>query len=207
MCPKNDYKEYEFQFASPFIALEVAKQQYKNFRMLIINFVQSTHPLRINGNLRGTLFENIAHTILAKGGNFKAINLETRRKVKLVISPDLQISLFSTKDGFRKADSGHYMCPVQTNFASVDSMLKPNILFQITVAKSHSCAEQGLMDALEYLKCSEKPKLFFVTTAENFHKFKLQKYTRDGLLKDSQVNPIVKRITQYALLLPLSSEG
>jgi len=42
-----------------------------------------------------------------------------------------------------------YARPRQTNARSIDSVIKPNWLFKITVADRHPCREDGLAETLD----------------------------------------------------------
>jgi hypothetical protein len=47
-------------------------------------------------------------------------------------------------------------------FESVDSFIKPNLLFQMTGAKDHPCKQTGLRDVLNILGNPLNPELYSV---------------------------------------------
>src|SRR5438045_9139927 len=65
------------------------------------------------------------------------------------------------------------------NFPSVDIILTPNSLFQITISPHHPVKQEPLRKILEKLPAKEKISLYFVVPEENFETFTFQNYHND----------------------------
>jgi hypothetical protein len=155
------------------------------------------------GQLRGVLFEKFAHTVIGAGGLFNVRNLQTQEKSILSLSKDLTTVLFSNKLQIQGADNSYFR-PVSKNFESVDSFIKPNLLFQMTSAKSHPCKQIGIRDVLTILDNPSNPEFYFVVPPDCFDTFTAQNY--HGI--DGEVlaeKGILKAVKQFVLSLPLTS--
>ena len=60
-----------YQFASAFVVDEIYSRVYVKDRDHLIRFLSATQGIGETGQLRGTLFEKHAHTVISKGGSFK----------------------------------------------------------------------------------------------------------------------------------------
>ncbi len=66
-----------YQFASAFVVDEIYSRVYVKDRYHLIRFLSATQGIGETGQLRGTLFEKHAHTVISKGGMFKIRDLKT----------------------------------------------------------------------------------------------------------------------------------
>ena len=104
--------------------------------------------------------------------------------------------------------TNRYFRPVSKGFESVDSFIKPNLLFQMTCAKDHPCKQTGLCNVLEILGNPSNPILYFVVPRDRFASFQYQKYHgKNGkVLAPNDINLNVKEISQFVLTFELTSQ-
>ena len=107
-----------------------------------------------------TLFEQHAHTLISNGGSFKIRNLKTNEESRLQLPIDLNLHLYSSNDLEFQSATNKYFRPVNKIFKSVDSFIKPNLLFEMTISKDHQCSHTGLCDVLETLGNPLNPELY-----------------------------------------------
>jgi hypothetical protein len=96
---------------------------------------------------------------------------------------------------------------VVTNFQSVDAIMKPDVLFQVTGGHKHPCKQKGLYDVLNLLGNPPAPRLYFVLPPDRFTSFRYQRYLdskRKRMTKPSYAN--VRKIQQFAMEVKLVSE-
>lgn len=111
-----------------------------------------------------------------KGGTFKIRDLLTKKESTLHLPNDLMTFLYSSNHAQFKAAQNCYFRPVSQIFESVDSFIKPNLLFQMTGTKNHPCKQTGLCDVLNILHNPLEPKLYFVVPPDRFASFRRQSY-------------------------------
>ncbi|TMW57980.1 hypothetical protein Poli38472_013454 [Pythium oligandrum] len=98
-----------------------------------------------------------------------------------------------------------YLRPVSKNFQSVDSIIKPAALFQVTGAHKHPCKQKGLHDVLSELGNPTHPRLYFVVPPDRFTSFRYQPYLNakgKAMREPTYVN--VRRIQQFALQVEIT---
>ena len=168
----NDFHSGPYIFASPYVVDEVYRRVFAKDRGNLIRFLSATEGIGETGQLRGSLFEKHAHSILSSGGSFTIRNLQANQESELILPSNLTTFLYSSNNSdFQKA-TNCYLSPVSKNFESIDSFIKPNLLFQMTGAKKHPCKQTGLRDILKILDNPENPELYFVVPPELFKSFK-----------------------------------
>ncbi|KAF8453349.1 hypothetical protein BGX38DRAFT_1141633 [Terfezia claveryi] len=80
-----------------------------------MEMILSTKGIGVIGSLRGYIFENLAHDIIVAGGTFKVRD-------------------FETDDTIDELQPGHFNVPLSQIFQSVDALIPPDSLFQMTVS-------------------------------------------------------------------------
>ncbi|EEY67032.1 uncharacterized protein PITG_23112 [Phytophthora infestans T30-4] len=134
---------------------------------------------------------------LVDGGAAPVISFERFEKV-VVFNDDSEIEA---------ATNTSYLQPAAKNYQSVDAIIKPDILLQVTGAHKHPCKQKGLHDVLKLLGNPEQPRLFFVLPPDRFTDFKYQRYLdskRKRMMAPSYEN--VCKIQQFAMEVKLESE-
>ena len=170
-------------FASTFVQ-ECAYDLFsrKNHHHLI-NFIRDAAGNPFLATIRGGLFEAHAHQRLCSGENFKIQSLESSGSGSGE-DETVNFGQLSTKDvsHVEDIDAGYYCKPVAKNFESIDSMIAPNTLFQITVAEKHPVKHNGLDKLKDKLATSGELRLYFVVPSDRYRGFQHQSYTNmDGI--------------------------
>ncbi|CAG8764680.1 3754_t:CDS:2, partial [Dentiscutata erythropus] len=95
------------------------------------------------------------------------------------------------------------------NFASIDALIAPNILFQITISTIHPIKLCGLIKLYKKLggeSCQDDINFYFVVPTDLYGDLKRQNFCNAGRKIATSVPPwITRRIKQYALEIDLSS--
>ena len=204
---RDGFHSGPYQFASAFVVDEIYSRVYVKDRDHLFRFLSATQGIGDTGQLRGILFEKLAHTVIAKGGSFKIRDLRTRQESTLHLPDDLTAFLYSSKNPEFQAAQNRYFRPVSKIFESVDSFIKPNLLFQITCAKDHPCKQTGLCNVLDILDNPSNPELYFVVPPDRFASFKYQSYhgTNGQVLTENGIVANVRQLSQFVLTFDLSS--
>ncbi|KAL5037039.1 hypothetical protein RTP6_7766 [Batrachochytrium dendrobatidis] len=204
---KDDFHSGPYLFASDYVADKIYSRVYEKNRNNLIKFLSAAEEIGETGQLRGILFEKYAHTVIAKGGSFKIRDLRTGSESTLQLPMDLSTLLFSNNSQVQDA-TNCYFRPISNTFESVDSFIKPNLLFQMTCAKDHPCRQAGLRNVLEILGNPSKPGLYFVVPPDRFACFTRQSYLGvDGrVVLETNTIASVRMLTQFVLTFELSSQ-
>ncbi|EGF80090.1 hypothetical protein BATDEDRAFT_88508 [Batrachochytrium dendrobatidis JAM81] len=204
---KDDFHSGPYLFASDYVADKIYSRVYEKNRNNLIKFLSAAEEIGETGQLRGILFEKYAHTVIAKGGSFKIRDLRTGSESTLQLPMDLSTLLFSNNSQVQDA-TNCYFRPISNTFESVDSFIKPNLLFQMTCAKDHPCRQAGLRNVLEILGNPSKPELYFVVPPDRFACFTRQSYLGvDGrVVLETNTIASVRMLTQFVLTFELSSQ-
>ncbi|KAK6096218.1 hypothetical protein MT418_8606 [Batrachochytrium dendrobatidis] len=189
-----------YQFAFDYVVDEIYNRVYARDRDHLIRFVSVTREIGETGQLNRALFEKHAHTVIAKGGSFKIRDLRTKLESTLQLPMDLSTLLFSNNSQVQDA-TNCYFRPISNIFESVDSFIKPNLLFQMTGAKDHPCKQTELCDVLEILGNPSKPELYFVVPPDRFACFTHQSYhgTDGQVLSQNDTIASVEKLTRFVL--------
>ncbi|POM80630.1 Crinkler (CRN) family protein [Phytophthora palmivora] len=115
--------------------------------------------------------------------------------------------VFNNDNEVIAADTTIYLRPAAKNYKSVDAIIKPDVLFQVTGAHRHPCKQADLHDVLKLLGNPAAPRLYFVLPPDRFTDFRYQRYldsNRKRMTMPSYVN--VRKIQQFAMEVKLVSE-
>ncbi|OAJ38603.1 hypothetical protein BDEG_22512 [Batrachochytrium dendrobatidis JEL423] len=147
---KDGFHSGPYQFAFDYVVDEIYNRVYARDRDHLIRFVSVAREIGETGQLNRALFEKHAHTVIAKGGSFKIRDLRTKLESTLQLPMDLSTLLLSNNSQVQDA-TNCYFRPISNIFESVDSFIKPNLLFQMTGAKDHPCNRLGFVMFWKYL--------------------------------------------------------
>ncbi|OQS01813.1 hypothetical protein THRCLA_21603 [Thraustotheca clavata] len=100
-----------------------------------------------------------------------------------------------------------YLKPIEKNFESVDAIVKPNLLFQMTCSQAHPCKQNGLHNVLNLLNNPEDPCLYFVVPLDRFDNFRYQNYTTAKDQDSKIIFQNVKKIKQFVLEIDLALDS
>jgi hypothetical protein len=132
----------------------------------------------------------------------KRKELESQRE--FTIPEGLEHKPFSGMVDFSipEGDTGTIWTP-GPNFPSVDIILTPNSLFQITTSRHHPIKQEPLKKIFEKLPTKEKVLLYFVVPEENFKDFTFQEYHTEQGMVSEKVPDTVGMLEQWVLGVPL----
>lgn len=213
------YSDTTYDFASNYVrnlVVEKLKKSHLNFFNDIINFSQSNVYF---SSLKGRIFEDYAHSVLVKGGDFYARLLPmNERKTKPIKSPSKvhfdasDLTDIDQLDDIKTAVAlplHNYLKPISRNFPSIDSLLPPNHLFQmVTGLGQHGFKVQGLVNVIKCLNKKDIAKeiiIYLVLPEAMLNSYKVQSYEKVdelSILDKAFWNSVVSRIKQYALGIP-----
>ncbi|CAI2202101.1 16637_t:CDS:1, partial [Funneliformis geosporum] len=138
---EEPYTKIIMRFASEYVAGKVVSIIEERYKHELKCFVKSSSSESAFSSLRGALFEEIAHKILRKGGRFKIRPLDTNSKDLNIKIPELEMCFYSK---IVEIEANKYYRPIQKNWESVDAIISPDILFQMTVGNTHPIKMNGL---------------------------------------------------------------
>ena len=152
------------------------------------------------GPMRGVIYERLAHMKLQEGGNFEAKDCITQASVSISL-PKSASYIFSTLEEVRSTGVNVYMMPSAKNLASVDALMQPDKMFQMTVGLRHSVKVEGLNKAADVLS-SNQVDLVFVVPPSVYDGFKKQSYKSDASSKQPKriVRQLVMKVEVNARL-------
>ena len=141
-----------YVFASKEIQNKVYKVLEYNSKTELIRFITAAKENPLLSVIRGRLFEPMVHKILSRGGSFPTRRLvgvhEARADEATVTFPAREMKVFSKLNDI-PLGSDYYWTPKSKTFESADSIILPNVAFQMTVGKSHDIQASGLAKILQ----------------------------------------------------------
>ena len=221
--PKEGYRSTNARFASPYVETQtldyLVKAQMNEIKLLISGEIGDE-------NLRKILYERWAHVQLPLGGQqykIKRLDGSAPGTDEVVTFPAMRTRPFwNLMDFDEKALAvGEYAQPRITNLGAVDALVKPNILFQMTVAASHPVKASLLEDAIDAIdplpprlpgqqrvaRAGPPIRLYFVIPQNRWATFRKQPYhsadAKPHVLQTANIPlEIRNRVQQWALLFP-----
>ncbi|CAG8612336.1 1952_t:CDS:1 [Paraglomus occultum] len=130
------------QFASDYVCERVFTKLDAKHREELQSFVCHTSSEGLYGPLRGHLFEMIAHQMLAQGGSFNIRCLSRNNVSQSVLDMNQMASM--KFDVVSDIENGKCCRPKRKNFNSVDAIVAPDKLFQITTSRHQPIKMNGL---------------------------------------------------------------
>ncbi|CAG8634815.1 15358_t:CDS:2 [Funneliformis caledonium] len=203
---EEPYTKIIMRFASEYVAERIVSKIEERYKHELKCFVKSSSSESAFYSLRGALFEEIAHRILQKGGKFKIRPLDFTSKDSYIEIPKLEMCFYSKID---EIEVNKYYRPIQKNWESIDAIISPNVLFQMTVGSTHPVKMNGLDKLCEKLGGklgNNKISFYFVLPKDQYVNFKKQNFhTADKKVARNIKRWINDRVRQYALEIDLSS--
>jgi len=196
----NDFIKTKMLFASPW-AEEIALQFYWiNCRTKLTDMIKSMPCVPEIAVFHGHIFERIAHKILTSAQSLKVRNLESDDEFERTFSDSPHAPRQFNADKELQNFSDHELAvPVSGNYPSIDSLMKPNKLFQCTISKNHSIKGVGLERVHKQLQ-NQDYEFYFCVPDYNFGKIKCQKIKNKD--KSERQKALSFRIRQFAIAIP-----
>jgi hypothetical protein len=136
---------------------------------------------------------------------YKADEGEDREPLQsFTIPKDLKHKPFRGMGDFSipEEDTGTIWTP-GPNFPSIDMIISPDSLFQITISRRHPVKQEPLRQILEKLPVEEGIVLYTVVPDEIFDSFPFQQYHNDLGKVSRMVPESVQKLEQWVLGVPL----
>ncbi|CAG8779222.1 17223_t:CDS:2 [Gigaspora margarita] len=192
-------------FASERVAEKVIDKLERNYNQQLRNFVTASSSENEYSMLRGVIFEQIAHRILQKGGSFYTRSLESDFTSTIEIPGRIKL-LFND---INKIEEGKYCQLIQKNFSSIDAIVAPHTLFQMTVSRNHPINVNGMKKLVEKLGGKSGTNhiyFYFVLPKDLYDNYQAQPFYTNGQTVAKRIPCwITNRVKQYALKIDLSS--
>lgn len=179
MVPAIDYSNYTIDFLSPEISTLIIANFQKTRKAELLQFLKDSmdESFASLSNYRGFVFENVAHTLLCKGGQFTIygpLGEQDEQESSITIPPSqLQIPLT-----FEISKKNIYYRPASKTQGAFDSWMGSFGFFQITTSCTHSinayAMGSGMAQALHH-NCVHDI-LYFVIPREHYSNFKRQNF-------------------------------
>jgi hypothetical protein len=201
---KEDGRTHEFvDFASSYVREAVVDALLdSNINSVKLFFDQTAWNGQF-GLMRGGIWERYVHRMLALGGTFRIRQLGSSVISELKIEPTPITSQrkkvdFVDKTQMEQLADNVYSLPTNPQQGAVDSVIKPNKIFQITIDMKHGIKQHLLKQVLDALPASSSSyHLFFVVPSSVFPIYQPQQHKtlKDEDHKQSPPGNVV----QYAL--------
>ncbi|RIB06689.1 hypothetical protein C2G38_2007195 [Gigaspora rosea] len=192
-------------FASEWVAEKVIDKFEKSYNQQLKNFVTASSSDNEYSTLRGVIFEQIAHRILQKGGTFYTRSLESDFTSTIDIPERIKL-LFND---INKIEEDKYCQPIQKNVSSIDAIVAPHTLIQMTVSRNHPINVNGMNKLVEKLGGKSGTNhiyFYFVVPKDLYDKYQAQPfYTNSQTVAKKIPSWITNRVKQYALKIDLST--
>lgn len=212
LSPDRHFNGVDLDFASTYARKEARKSLLAQNRDSILKMVHSVEARQFYSSGLMHLFEDEAHAQLVHGGRFFVRPLvkgtETKKRKKMetldiqqLILPSLNLKHIDTDASIEALTPDDYGKPQRKNFESVDSLRRPDQLFQITGGKTHAIKEHGVLK-LHHLLKQDQYSFYFVLPSARFDAFNLQSFVDESdQVIDESKSQVKSLVTQYALLI------
>jgi hypothetical protein len=169
-----------------------------------------------DGTLRKVFECYVRHLFFRGGGTklrkrrlYKAPNKRKKSETeeRFVIPEKLEHKPFNGMADFSipEGDIGTIWTP-GPNFPSVDIILTPNSLFQITTSQRHPVKQEPLRKILEKLPAKKNISLYFIVPDDNFETFPFQNYQNEQGNVSQKVPKALGMVEQWVLGVQLKKE-
>jgi hypothetical protein len=204
---KPYYTRKSIAFGSDYIGGRVTKKLKTFISERIRIELEVNLETGIGNPLLGTCFEQVAHRVLREGGTFYLRSLDDSKIYNLKLDQQNEILMFSAID---QIEDKKYYQPESKNFPSIDAIIAPYVLFQMTISMTHPVKMIGLKKLYECKKLSQDKQIafIFVVPAQLYDNYPKQDFaTTTGGVAQMIPDWIKTRVKQYALKIDLTSEN
>jgi len=177
MLPSPDYSSYTIHFLTETIGNRIVEKYKEERKDMWLKFLKDSlaDEFASLSQFRGFVFENVAHQLIRKGGDFTIFGpLGARNEHETTITiPPCTLKIVSD---FEISRQDIYYCPASKQQAAYDSWMGNVGFFQVTTAKNHQINLEAM--GLGMLKAKSKNcvynKLYFVIPIERYNSFQRQ---------------------------------
>ncbi|CAB4443977.1 unnamed protein product [Rhizophagus irregularis] len=195
------YTDTIVKFASDYVGQQVILELEKSIIDKCHRDVNAVMKGGKSDPVVGCLFEQIAHRVLRNGGSFKRRSLDTNDE-DVITFPKYNLILFTQID---EIQDGAYSIPLDKSFPSVDAIIAPNCLLQMTTTKDHNIKINGLKRVRSKLETEKNIGFYFVLPTKLYDIYKKQRYSTTDDKDALNTGPWIKQcLKQYVLGIDLN---
>jgi hypothetical protein len=159
-------------WATSYVAQQVLHSLTRSQHHKLELFLAASRGLGDFAALRGVLFEWFAHEQLAAGGDFRCERLSPGLPRQMTFHLQRStVRFWSDVKELRHLSDTEYAVPYSRSQGAIDAAMKPNRLFQMTVATGHSIAAHHASTAVTQLGSDEPPDFIFVLPSDIYPSF------------------------------------
>jgi hypothetical protein len=200
---KKPYTQKIIKFASRYVSDMVIDK----VRVTIKDKLQLESTIALSGEksnqFLGKCFEQICHRMLRGNGTFNYRSLESNEA--FISYPGTQQNETLTFSEIDAIEDGKYFQPSSETFPSLDSLIAPRDIFQMTTSLNHPIKISGLKKVYSKISKEGYINYYFVVPNYLYNSFKKQIFTSKGK-KFKGSSKYIDRIKQYVLEIDLDSE-
>ncbi|CAG8602907.1 10010_t:CDS:1 [Acaulospora morrowiae] len=190
-------------FASNYVGEQVTKKLKKIIVDRLCKVMEVVLEGRKMNLILDNFFEAIAHQMLRGGGTFQVRSLDSNKTYNLTLNRQDKILKFSD---IGDIEDRKYYQPIDKTFPSIDAILAPECIFQMTTAMNHSINTTGLKKLRGKLAKTGNIDFYFVVPAQLYDEYQKQNYVTTKNVIDLNIPPwIANRVRQHVLRIDLCS--
>ena len=192
-------------FASKWVEEEIISRYSRGKQHEVHDFLTASGGRPSVAAFRGALWERYAHVALQRSGSFSCRDLQKpgAGPFEIEFQPcSTSVGLWDVQDISTGLSIGVYGWGRNKNLPSVDAVIQPNKLFQITVSGDHRVHAGGLANAVRAMQAEEQNvQLFFVVPPDVFSKY--SKQTLKRIRGDLTAENVARGVKQFVLKIDL----
>jgi hypothetical protein len=169
------FESESMRFCSDYAAQKAVEKFWEGKRYELFVFLKCSEADSSTAALRGQLFEQVAHKMLAAGGKFLCRSLEEEGSLE----DEMELTPRET-DRYHELTActeDKYWKPWSSNCPCIDSLIPNKYLFQMTISDQHPINKPKMV---EVLSKSGIKSLYFVVPRSKFDNFRKQRLDEKG---------------------------
>jgi len=211
-CTDLLYSEHTTELASDYIVLQVMQAMQVKQTISIQKFILDNLTEPGMGGALGQMFEQLVHRRMLAGiGDVDVEDIadeKQKRTLHLPSGPMKLCVLPSHETVTQHLGVGAYGKPLKKTFPSVDAIIRPNILLQVTVGDKHPIKGEPLKKIITQLDgFSESSEYLFIFVVPQADSVKLKGKQHFHTTKSTKMVKLpaeLKKVTQLVYRMPLS---
>ena len=196
----HSFELKNIHFASQFILQQVWAKYNSIYQMKkVLSFIDATSENETWSGPRANLFQTLVHEYLQQGATFvihqlkfgdsKESQLERLTNAEdldpstqtLIMPKSTSIQSVADTSVWKSLALGQYGLPIEGNHPTIDAILEPNLLCQITVSTSPTVNIDGIIHAVQALRLNrcDRPQFFLIVPPQQFASFEAARLVSD----------------------------
>jgi hypothetical protein len=202
------YTKQLYYFASDYVANLVTEKFKQNIMKKLLLDIKGSLLTGKSDQFLGCCFEQIAHRMLREGGKFIVRSLEPGfRENEVLYQPFTKQENILTFSKIEDIKESEYYQPEIKNFPSIDAIVAPKVLLQMTTSMTHPIKMVGLDKLYDGNKLAKNEDIsfYFVVPAQLYDHYQKQGFVTTKEANVRRFSPWIPRyVKQYALRIDLS---